>query len=179
MTTSPAYASPQTPRKIQRVKLGLLLSSLAACLMVSLLAIIIAFVLNTLGLLGDGLMLGSQQGFFNGLHFGLIMCLYNFVLFFITVPAAWIALGFSIGRMPHRRIAKRGPYMRWGAIWGTILVGGTTLVFGAMADGLMGGLGAAIIGCSIGAIAGALCGLLFYAIVKPADQLHDTDISVF
>ena len=179
MTPTPAYASPQGPGKIKRVKLGLLMSSLAACLMVSLLSLVIIFVLDTLGVFRNDFMLTDKYSVISGIQFGLIMCLYNFLLFFLTVPAAWIALGFSIGRMPHRRITARGPYMRWAAFWGAILVGATTTLFGVLLGSLITGLGAALIGFSIGAIAGALCGLLFYAIVKPENQLHATDISVF
>ena len=62
--------------------------------------------------------------------------------------------------------------------WGAILVGGTTGGFGLI-GGVTSGLGALLSGGIIGAIAGAGCGLLFHAIVKPANQLSDVDVSVF
>jgi hypothetical protein len=103
----------------------------------------------------------------------------NFFLFLITVPAAWTALGLSIGRMPHRGIAARRPYLRWGAIWGTILVGVTTGFFGFVGGGLATCLGAFLSGASVGALAGVGCGFLFYIIVRPDEQLRHVDISVF
>ena len=73
---------------------------------------------------------------------------------------------------------RRIPYVRWGSIWGAILVGSTTGLFGLI-GGVMSGLGALLSGGMIGAIAGAGCGLLFHAIVKPANQLSDVDVNVF
>tara|TARA_R110000787_G_scaffold89906_3_gene190286 strand:- start:3053 stop:3619 length:567 start_codon:yes stop_codon:yes gene_type:complete len=178
-TTAPAYADPVRRRHIRRVKLALFLSSMTACLGVSLIGGI------SLGLahgLFSGLGLGRVQPFDSSLQSGFMtglqLAAMNFFLFLITVPAAWIALGLSIGRMPHRGIAARTPYIRWAAIWGAILVGGTTMTFGLF-ESLPTGLGALVSGSSVGAIAGVGCGLLFYAIVRPAEQLRDVDVSVF
>ena len=183
------YQADSAFRKIRRVKLGLLLASLAACLSVSLLALFAIFMLSLFDafggqnfFIGSGAatgMSGAAFHFVQGLQFGLILSLYNFILFFLTVPAAWLAMGLSIGRFPHRGIAARGPYVRWGAIWGMILVGGTTGISGGLIFGIFAGIGALLTGLLVGVLAGAVCGLLFYAIVKPAEQLHDADVSVF
>ena len=179
--TAPGYAVEGQYRKIRRIKLGLFLSSLTACLSVTLLgalgSAILFTVMNAFGVNHFYDMTGS--GFPMGLMLGVQMATYNFILFFITVPVAWAAMGFSIGRFPHRGIANRMPYIRWAAIWGMILVGGTTLIFGGLIGGLLAAFGALLVGLVIGLTAGICCGLLFYAIVKPAEQLHDTDISVF
>jgi len=174
------YRALSKDRKIRRVKLGLLLSSLAACLGVTLIGLVVTFVFGVLE--GVGLLTTMfdrpNGGFVMGIQMGAMMSLFNFILFFVTVPAAWLAMGLSIGRFPHQGIAARAPYLRWASIWGALLVGGTTGGFGVTAS-LLTGLGAALTGACIGALAGLVCGLLFLAIVKPAQQLHEADISVF
>jgi hypothetical protein len=175
----PAYADPARHRNIKRVKLALFLSSLAACLGV---AMIGGLALSVFQMFFTILGLGEVQPFRGGLQSGFMtgfqLAALNFLLFVLTVPAAWLALGLSIGRMPHRGIADRRPYIRWAATWGAVLVGGTT--FGlCMLESLPTAIGALCSGASVGALAGVGCGLLFYAIVRPAEQLRDVDISVF
>lgn len=177
----PSYAGPAARRSFKRVKLALFLSSLAACLFVTIIGAVSTRILilavgvtgaaTNYNMLSDGSFLGGLSGAFQ-------LASYNFLLFFINVPAAWLALGLSIGRLPYRGIIHRKPYLRWGSIWGAILVGGTTSLFGFLA-GFVSGIGALLGGAFIGALAGALCGLLFYAIVKPANQLAEVDVDVF
>ena len=177
----PDYAGPVQRRRFRRIKLGLLLSSMAACLGVTLLGFICTAMLsNILGLSGASMnyeLIGSNS-LMGGVSLGFQLASINFLLFFITVPAAWLALGLSIGRLPYRGIVNRKPFLRWGAIWGAILVGGTTGGFGLLVGPLQA-LGALVSGGLIGAVAGLGCGLLFYAIVKPANQLADVDVNVF
>jgi len=176
---APAYTAEHGPGKIRRVKLGLFLSSLAACFGVTLLGLVVVAMFSLLE--GIGLISGfnnSPSGFVFGIQMASLMSLFNFVLFFVTVPAAWLAMGMSIGRFPHRGIKRKAPYLRWASIWGALLVGGTTGGFGVTAS-LLTGLGAVLTGGCIGALAGLVCGLLFLAIVRPAEQLHAADISVF
>ncbi|KCZ53471.1 hypothetical protein [Hyphomonas chukchiensis] len=176
---TPAYADGSLRTHIKRVKLGLFLSSLAACLGVSVIGgLMLGFVHILLGVFGMNATQPFQSTLTSGIVTGLQLAALNFVLFLVTVPAAWLALGLSIGRMPHRRIAARAPYIRWGAIWGAILVGGTTFAFGLI-ESIQTGIGALLSGASVGALAGVGCGFLFYAIVRPAEQLRDVDISVF
>jgi hypothetical protein len=177
----PSYAGAVQRRQFKRIKTGLLMASMAACLSVTLLGA----VFSSVSALVDGLLgtttpsfLRSGGGFISGLYGGAQLATYNFFLFFITVPAAWLALGLSIGRLPYRGIVRRPPYVRWGSIWGAILVGTTTGGFGFL-GGFLSGLGALLSGGMIGALAGAGCGLLFYAIVKPANQIADVDVNVF
>lgn len=177
----PAYAGPVERRRFRRIKLGLFLSSMAACLSVTLLGLVCSSVLT----LANGLTGGApnfdtfgSNNFMSGVYMAFQLSTYNFFLFFITVPAAWLALGLSIGRLPYRGIVKRRAFLRWGIIWGAILVGGTTGGFGLI-GGIASALGGVLAGTPIGAAAGAICGLLFYTIVKPANQLSDVDVSVF
>ena len=174
------YRALSKDRKIRRVKLGLLLSSLAACLGVTLIGLFLTFVFGVLEGIGmlPTMFDRPNSGFLFGIQMAAMMSLFNFILFFVTVPAAWLAMGLSIGRFPHQGIAARAPYLRWASIWGALLVGGTTGGFGVTAS-LLTGLGAVLTGACIGALAGLGCGLLFLAIVKPAQQLHEADISVF
>lgn len=177
----PSYAGPAARRSFRRIKLGLFLSSMAACLFVTLIGIVCTRILMlAMGISGAAMNYGmlSGGGFLGGVSGAFQLASYNFLLFFINVPAAWLALGLSIGRLPYRGIVHRPPFIRWGSIWGAILVGGTTGFFGALSS-ISSGIGAFIGGVFIGAIAGALCGLLFYAIVKPANQLADVDVDVF
>ena len=177
----PGYAGPVQRRSFRRIKLGLFLSSMAACLLVALIGIVCSRILMlAVGITGAAMNYGllNSSGFLGGVQGAFQLSAYNFFLFFINVPAAWLALGLSIGRLPYRGIVKRKSYLRWGAIWGAILVGGTTGGFGFLGS-FASGIGALLAGGGIGAIAGALCGLLFHAIVKPANQLADVDVDVF
>ncbi|MBU2085717.1 MAG: hypothetical protein KKB75_12830 [Alphaproteobacteria bacterium] len=175
----PSYADASLHAHIRRVKLGLFLSSLAACLGVSVIGgLMLGFAHMLFGLFGINGTQPFQSTLMSGVLTGLQLAALNFVLFIVTVPVAWLALGLSIGRMPHRRIAARKPYIRWAAIWGAILVGGTTFIFGLI-ESIPTAFGALVAGAGVGALAGVGCGLLFYAIVRPDEQLRDVDISVF
>lgn len=180
--TAPAqpYTFSDAGNKIRKVKLGLFLSSLGACLSVTLLGMTGSAICAIIaGLLSTQTYLLYSDGFIGGVYIGVQLATFNFILFFITVPAAWLAMGLSIGRFPHRGITARLPYIRWAGIWGMVLVGGTTGFFGGMIGGPLTAAGASLSGLIIGGLAGMLCGLLFLAIVKPAEQLHAADISVF
>lgn len=180
-TALPDYAGPVAQRRFKRIKLALFLSSMAACLGVTLLGLIGSSMVATMGdILGSAMSfdtIGSPT-FAGGVYMGLQLAAYNFMLFFVTVPAAWLALGLSIGRLPYRGIVKRRPFVKWAIIWGVILVGGTTGGFGLLIS-LSHALGSFLAGSLIGATVGAGCGLLFYAIVKPANQIADVDVDVF
>ena len=177
----PSYVGPVARRRFRRIKLGLFLSAMAACLGVTLLGIICTRILAlALGISGAAMnytLLGSNT-FMSGMHGAFQLATYNFLLFFITVPAAWLALGLSIGRLPYRGIVKRAPFVRWGAIWGALLVGGTTGGFGLLGS-VVAGIGALLAGGIVGAVAGAGCGFLFHAIVRPANQMAEVDVDVF
>ena len=177
----PGYAGPVQSRRFRRIKLGLLLASLLACFAVTVLGIVGSSLLSImLGLTDAGRHYGLLNGetFLSGVMMAFQLSSYNFILFFITVPAAWLALGLSIGRLPYRGIVAQTPFVRWGAIWGALLVGGTTGGFGLLVAPIHA-LGAVISGGLVGAVAGAACGLVFHAIVKPANQLADVDVDVF
>lgn len=176
----PAYAMAARPRRVKRVKLALLLSSMAACVAVAITGfLLMAVSFAVMGIAGQGAGLAVGTGDFRG---GALLAAQlsamNFLLFFITVPAAAIALGLSIARFPHRGVTAIQPYLRWGAIWGAILVGVTTFVFGWF-GGPASAFGALLCGAGIGAAAGTFCGFLFHAIVQPARQLTQMDESVF
>jgi len=175
----PAYATSPRPKRVKRIRLALLVASFAACLSVTLMGyIFLGLTELAFGILGwNGLAVG-EAGFLGGVRAGLQLAALNFFLFFITVPAAALALGLSIGRMPHRGITALAPYLRWGAIWGAVLVGGTTFVFGWF-GGAASAAGALMAGGAVGGLAGGLCGFLVHRIVAPARQLTDVDLNVF
>ena len=178
-TALPVYATSPRPKRVKRIRLALLVASFAACLSVTLLGYILLGLMSlAFGILGFGGLAVGQSGVLGGMQMALQLAALNFFLFFITVPAAALALGLSIGRFPHRGITARLPYLRWGAIWGAILVGGTTFVFGWF-GGWASATGALVAGASVGGTAGTLCGYLVHLIVAPARQLQDVDLSVF
>lgn len=175
----PAYATTPRPKRVKRIRLALLVSSFAACFSVTLMgAVFLGLVQLAFGIMGFGGLAVGEGGFLGGVEMALQLAMLNFFLFFITVPAAALALGLSIGRMPHRGITALRPYLRWGAIWGGILVGGTTCFFGLF-GGAASAAGALIAGGAVGGIAGGFCGFLLHRIVAPARQLTDVDLNVF
>jgi hypothetical protein len=176
----PAYAMAARPRRVKRIKLALLLSSMAACVAVAIVGFLLMSIsFMIIGLTGQtpGLAVGAGD-FRGGALLAAQLATMNFILFFITVPAAALALGLSIARFPHRGITHMIPYLRWGAIWGGLLVGATASAFGLF-GGVASALGALMCGGAIGGIAGTFCGFLFHAIVQPARQLTEMDVSVF
>ena len=177
--TIPAYATSPRQKRVKRVRLALLAASFAACLSVTLMGFIFMGMMElAFGILGRNGVAAGQRGFMGGVEMALQLSSFNFILFFITVPAAAVVLGLSIGRFPYRGVTAPMPYLRWGAIWGGILVGGTTFLFGWF-GGLASALGALMCGGVIGALAGTFCGFLFHAIIQPARQLTEMDVSVF
>jgi len=175
----PTYATTPRPKRVKRIRLALLVSSFAACFSVTLIGIVFGGLMTlTFGVLGAGGLGLGQSGFVGGVMLALTLASYNFILFFITVPAAALALGLSVGRFPHKGITHRKPYLRWGAIWGAILVGGTTFGFGWF-GGAASAFGSLMAGGSVGLMAGAFCGFLVHAIVAPEKQLSDVDLTVF
>lgn len=174
---SPAYISDTGPTKLQRVKLALFLCSLSACILVSILGFICMGILAAIFGFSN-VSIGPSGGLTGGMQTAFMLSAMNWFLFFITIPSAWLVLGLSIGRMPRRNITRTAPYLRWGAIWGAILVGVTTGIF-ASSDGVLGVAGGLLAGASIGAIAGVACGGLFLTIVKPRQQLGNQAVDAF
>jgi hypothetical protein len=174
---TPAYARDAESTKVHRVKLALFLCSLSACILVSMLGFICMGMLSAVFGFGNA-SIGTSGGFAEGMQTAFMLSAMNWFLFFITIPAAWLVLGLSIGRMPRRRIIRPAPYLRWGAIWGAVLVGTTTTIF-ASSLGLSGVLGGLLAGASIGAVAGTACGGLFLLIVRPRQQLGHQAVDVF
>jgi len=175
----PAYATTPRPKRVKRIRLALLVASFAACLSVTLMGYIFLGLMElAFGILGFGGLGLGQSGFLGGAQMALQLASLNFFLFFITVPAAALALGLSIGRFPHRGITAMRPYLRWGGVWGAILVGGITFGFGWF-GGALAAFGALFAGGGVGLLAGVFCGFLVHLIVAPAKQLTDVDLNVF
>lgn len=158
--------------KVRRIGLAVFLSAFVSCLLVALGGFLGLAISESLGMMTRTGALG------NGMGGALMLCAYNWLLFFINIPVSALALGLSIGRFPRRRIVEPAPYYRWGAIWGAILVAGTTTFFG-LSSGPAEGLGALIIGLLIGIPSGLACAGLFLAIVKPRQQLGFASVDVF
>lgn len=176
--------------KLKRVGLACFLCGIAASLCVALVAVGLGLVSNLFGLFTDfGVDAFDGQTFWSGAAFSVFISALNWWIFYFTIPAAWLAIGLSIGRLPHRGITHAGPYYRWAGIWGAVLVGGTCLFF----SGIVGWgnsfattsgafayvVGATSTGLLIGAIAGVICGALFRAIVRPATQVKRIQIDAF
>lgn len=176
---APAYAIEAQPRRFKRIKLAIFLSSLAACVVVSIVGLLaMTLIMLFIGLGSSSGLAAGGDDFGGGALVAAQLSAMNFILFFITIPAAAIVIGFSVGRFPQRGISGVKSYLRWGALWGAILVGGTTCLFGLF-GGPASAAGALICGVCIGGLAGTVCGFLFHAIVQPARQLTELDVSVF
>ena len=170
----PYQGAPGQQKLVKRVPLAVFLCALTSCLLVGLSGALGMVVFET-AVDSAGL---SRRGFAGGMEMAFIISTFNWVLFFITIPASALALGLSIGRFPGRRITAPMPYYRWGAIWGAILVAGTTTIFGISLS-LPGALGGLLGGLIIGVPSGIASAGLFLAIVRPREQLGRATTEVF
>ena len=178
-TPLPAYATTPRPRRVKRIRLSIFVASVAACFSVTLMGLLFGGLMQlAFGILGLGGLGIGETGFISGARMAMSLATFNFILFFITVPAAAMALGLSVGRFPQRGITALAPYMRWGTIWGAVLVGATTFGFGLF-GGAAAAAGALVAGGAIGGLAGAFCGFLVHRIIAPARQLTEMDVSIF
>lgn len=182
VTASPRYSVPTTA-KLKRIGLASFLCGTAACILVTLIGVTIMFLAyQVTGLFGYQLepML-SDEGILQGIAMATLMSAMNWYFGYFTIPAAWIAIAFSLGRLPRRGIVHPMPYYRWGAIWGAILVGGTTMIaaFFVASMNPLSALGGLIMGALIGGGAGLICGAIFRGIVRPAEQVKRIQVEVF
>ncbi|WP_084399758.1 hypothetical protein [Henriciella aquimarina] len=173
------YAGYEKP-KIRRVILACFLCGIAASISVALVAGLGAFAFSTVMAVLDMQPPQFEQasGLMAGMLVAVMMAAFNWYLFFIVLPVTWLVLGLSLGRFPHRGIARAAPYYRWGVIWGAVLVGGTTGTVGFMMQP-SAGAGALVTGLLIGATAGLVCAGLFRLIVRPAKQIAQVQADVF
>ena len=180
----PHYAA-KPGGKLKRIGLASFLCGIAACITVSLIAVATMFIYYQITAIflpqSEASQILNGESLMSGAGMATIMAALNWYVGYITIPVAWMVLALSIGRFPRRNITRPGPYYRWGAIWGALLVGGTTgiatglisqgnpaLITGALATGLI-----------MGGAAGFICGWLFRAIVRPAEQINRIQVDVF
>jgi len=176
------------PPRLRRIGLAIFLCGLAACVIVTMIGVAALFGLRAVDQIllgGDGEVLASGTApLMRGAMIAGLAAAMNWLFFYLTIPAAWLALGFSLGRFPRRGILHGAPYQRWGAIVGAVLVALPTLL-GAAAfagDGADAGavlLGAAGMALGLGALSGLACAGLFLAIVRPERQVRRVDAEVF
>lgn len=177
------YSVP-TNTRIKRIGLASILCGVGACFSVALIGVILLFLAFQIGGLfgSDVSVLFDQGGFRQGMGMAVLMSAMNWYFGYITIPVAGLVLLFSIGRFPRRGITNPAPYYRWGAIWGAILVGGTTGIAAYFIPNdarEVAALSAALTGAAIGALAGLICGGIFRGIVRPAEQVRKIQVDVF
>ncbi|MEM7639740.1 MAG: hypothetical protein AAF269_11845 [Pseudomonadota bacterium] len=177
-----AYTVP-TIAKLKRIGLASFLCGMAACILVTLIGVILLFLgFQIASLFGQdaGLIFGNE-GFLQGIGFATLMSAMNWYFAYFTVPAAWVAIGFSLGRLPRRGIVHAAPYYRWGAIWGGFLVGSTTGIASFLLTNmnLATGMSGFATGALIGGFAGVICGAIFRGIVRPTEQVKRIQVEVF
>lgn len=182
-STDNSYAVP-TKTKFKRIGLASILCGIGACFMVALNGVILLFLgFQVSALFGQNAgMIFDDSGFLQGVGIAVLMSAMNWYFGYFTIPAAAIVLAFSIGRFPRRGITHAWPYFRWAAIWGALLVGGTTGTASAFIPNESHVLvitGAALMGATIGAATGLICGAIFRGIVRPAEQVRQIQIEVF
>jgi len=173
-----------TDSKFKRIGLASFLCGLGACFSVAIIGVILLFLgFQIAELLGrDASLIFDENGFLQGIGMAVVMSAMNWYFGYFTIPAAAIVLAFSLGRFPKRGITHALPYYRWGAIWGAILVGGTTGIaaFFIPSDANeLASIGSALTGSTIGAVAGLICGAIFRGIVRPAEQVRQIQVDVF
>jgi hypothetical protein len=185
----PAYAQ-APPRRARRVWLASILSGIAASILVTLIGagVILLFVLLVGVSPSEGrgwVASGDDFPLLQGAAIAAMAAAFNWYFAYLTIPAASLALGLTLGRFPRRGIVRPGPYVRWAMISGAILVTGPSLLgFFAMMDADPNGLAWRLAGCvlsgaGIGALAGLACAGLFRLIVRPRAQLGEIDTRVF
>jgi len=181
-TDHAAYAVP-IKLKFKRIGLACFFCGMAACILVSLIGVILLFLGFQLSAIfgRDAEQLFADQGVLQGVGFATIMAAMNWYFAYFTVPAACIALALSGGRFPRRGIVRAAPYYRWAAVWGAILVGTTTGIasFFLSSQSFVPAVSGWVWGTLIGGAAGLVCGALFRAIVRPAEQVRPIQIDVF
>lgn len=177
-----AYAVP-VEGKFKRVGLASFLCGVAACISVALISLLIIFIYYQVSALvtDQPIDILGDLGLMGGASMAVVMAAMNWYVGYFTIPAAWLALGLSLGRFPKRQILTKGPYLRWGAIWGAILVGGTTTIATAIIQNgeIASTIGALLAGGTIGGVAGLICGWLFLVIVRPAEQVSNISVDIF
>ncbi|MEM7459531.1 MAG: hypothetical protein AAF331_08705 [Pseudomonadota bacterium] len=177
-----AYTVP-TVTRLKRIGLASFLCGMAACVLVTLIGVILLFLgFQISSLFGrDAGLIFSDEGFLQGIGFATLMSAMNWYFAYFTVPAAWVAMWFSLGRFPRRGIVRPQPYYRWGAIWGGFLVGSTTGIASFLLIDMnpLATLGGFATGAIIGAVAGLICGAIFRGIVRPAEQVKQIQVDVF
>jgi len=185
----PACANAQ-PKRVKRIWLASILSGIAASIIVTLIGagvILLFVVLTQVSFLEASGGMGGANGspLFQGAAIAAMAAAFNWYFAYLTIPAASLALGLTLGRFPRRGIVRPGPYVRWAMISGAVLVTGPSLfgVFVTMdADpsGLVWRLaGGALGGIAIGGLAGLACAGLFRLIVRPRDQVREFDPDIF
>ena len=169
--------------KFKRIGLASFLCGMAACVLVTLIGLVLLFLgFQVSSLFGqDAGLIFADQGFLQGIGFATLMSAMNWYFAYFTVPAAWIAIGFSLGRFPRRGILHPLPYYRWGAIWGGFLVGSTTGSASFLLTNMnpVTALSGFFTGALIGSAAGLICGAIFRGIVRPAEQVKHIQVDVF
>ena len=179
---SPSYTVP-TQAKFKRIGLASFLCGLAACMLVTLIGAILLFLgFQVSALFGrEAGVVFADDGVLQGMGIATFMAALNWYFAYFTVPAAWIAIGFSLGRFPRRGIVQPLPYYRWGAIWGGFLVGSTTGIASFLLTNLnfVTGTSGFITGALIGGVAGVVCGAIFRGIVRPTEQVKQIQVDVF
>lgn len=169
--------------KFKRIGLASFLCGMAACIVVTLIGLTLLFLgFQVSSLFGqDAGLIFADQGFLQGIGFATLMSAMNWYFAYFTVPAAWLAIGFSLGRFPRRGILHPLPYYRWGAIWGGFLVGSTTGIASFLLTNMnpITAISGFLTGAMIGGAAGLICGAIFRGIVRPAEQVKDIQVDVF
>lgn len=181
-SSSTGYAVPTTA-KFKRIGLASFLCGMAACILVTLIGLTLLFLgFQISSLFGrDASLIFGDDGPLQGIGFATLMSAMNWYVAYFTVPAAWVAIAFSLGRFPRRGIVEPQPYYRWGAIWGGFLVGTTTGIASYMLSSMnfVTASSGFLTGATIGAIAGLVCGGIFRGIVRPAEQVKQIQVDVF
>lgn len=172
-------------------------SALTAVLFVSLIGFLCIILWQILAMLLDmdvyelnqRMGIEDTAGFFSGVGAAVFLSSFNWYLSIVVIPFAWFVISQTTGRLPHRGIARFKAYFWTTGLTGAALVGATCFV-GLLVVHLVDDLpntseiGAVIIalggltmGSVIGLAAGLLVGLVHYFVLRPREQLENTDLT--
>lgn len=137
--------------------------------------------------LNNALGINDTGSFFSGVGVAVFLSAFNWYLGMIVVPLAWLFISQVTGRLPHRGISKFSAYFWRTGITGAVLVGGTCglglLIFGMSEspdpiDAFLTAFGALLMGGLIGLGAGLIVGSIHYLIIRPKDQLENSEMAM-
>lgn len=166
-----------TSPQIKRIRLATFTCGFVAILAVAVVGYGL-FLLLQFALPGGASNLGNSDTVLQGILFGTLISAMNWIGFVISLPIAWLGIGFSVGRLPRQGHMDHLPYYKTCAFAGALCTSLICGLFGLL-SGIKAAFGALLSGAIIGGLAGLICAWLFLLIVRPEKQIVRINVDVF